>query len=303
MNENSSVRRYKWFLPTKRTPKADNSKSSILKIPLESNRCRAFFSLRERFQQQTSARVNAYGSELVEKITDSAINDDKRLEIRSTITNRGNNAVQIASTRNLSTPHSIQLSQNTNLKVALFSPENVRSVAESLNSIEGKGNEVVRGITKLDSTIKNTREELSQCGWYWGKLNRASAQKRLAQKENGSFLVRDSQTEQYQFTVSFRSSGITLHCRIDYLNNYWSLSGLTSPAKCESLIELIEDAMKKSEYGIIGLVKQNSSLTPPFPVRLLKPINRFYEVTSLQHLCRFTIRQHIGSKDIESLPL
>lgn len=61
--------------------------------------------------------------------------------------------------------------------------------------------------------------------------------------------------------------------------------------------------MKKSEFGIIGYVKQNSSLTPPFPVRLTKPINRLYVVPSLQHLCRFTIRQNIDFKDIDVLPL
>lgn len=82
-----------------------------------------------------------------------------------------------------------------------------------------------------------------------------------------------------------------------------SFSGLTTPSTYATMIELVEDTMKKSEFGVIGYVKQNSPLMPPFPVRLTKPINRFYEVSTLQHLCRFIIRQKIDPKDIAMLPL
>lgn len=69
------------------------------------------------------------------------------------------------------------------------------------------------------------------------------------------------------------------------------------------MVDLIQDTMKKSEYGVIGYVKQDTTLMPPFPVRLTKPINRFYEVSSLQHLCRFIIRQKIDAKSTNELPL
>lgn len=59
------------------------------------------------------------------------------------------------------------------------------------------------------------KKELSQYGWYWGNLNRTAAQRKLKNKQNGSFLVRNSQTEKNQFTLSFRSAGVTLHCRIN----------------------------------------------------------------------------------------
>ncbi|XP_055608444.1 suppressor of cytokine signaling 6-like isoform X2 [Uranotaenia lowii] len=155
----------------------------------------------------------------------------------------------------------------------------------------------------LDKIMENMRNDLLKYGWYWGKLTRSAAQKRLARKCNGTFLVRDSETEKYQFAVSFRSSGITLHCRIDYKDNYWSFSGLTTPTQYKTLIELIEESMKKSEFDVIGFGKQTSPLTPPFPVRLTKPVNRFYEVSSLQHLCRFIIRQQVEIENIGKLPL
>lgn len=296
INQNGNKRRYKWFMVKKRTPKADTQKK---RLSIDSNRCRKIFSMRERFHQLTSAKVNAYENELVAKLSDNTIEDDDR--------SPPINTVRLVSERqNLSIPNSTQFFQNISLNTepcrnVSICPGN--SATKSTNTIAEADHRALRkNNSNMDSTIKKMRGELSRYGWYWGKLNRNSAQKKLARKENGSFLVRDSQTEEL-FTVSFRSSGITLHCRIDYTNNFWSLSGLKTPTKCGSLIELIEDTMKKSEFGIIGYVKQNSSLTPPFPVRLTKPINRLYVVPSLQHLCRFTIRQNIDSKDIDVLPL
>jgi suppressor of cytokine signaling 7 len=98
---------------------------------------------------------------------------------------------------------------------------------------------------------------------------------------------------------------MTLHCRIDYKDKYWSFSGLSTTTHYSSLPELIEDTVKQSEEGIIGVVKQNSnnSLQPPFTVRLQKPLNRFYEVTSLQNLCRFAILQNLYPEHIAQLPL
>jgi suppressor of cytokine signaling 6/7 len=126
------------------------------------------------------------------------------------------------------------------------------------------------------------------------------AQLKLKTQPNGSFLVRDSQTKKYQFTLSFRSAGKTLHCRIDYIDGYWTY---IERFQFDSVHELIEETMRRSQDSVFGFVKQNSRLQPPFPVRLTKPINRFYEVSTLQHLCRFIIRQKIDIPYVNSLPL
>uniref|UniRef100_A0A336K0U3 CSON003708 protein n=1 Tax=Culicoides sonorensis TaxID=179676 RepID=A0A336K0U3_CULSO len=146
--------------------------------------------------------------------------------------------------------------------------------------------------------IKN---ELSQYGWYWGNLNRTAAQRRLKGKPNGSFLVRNSQTEKNQFTLSFRSAGVTLHCRINLdEEKNWSY---IEESKFTSPVELILETMRRSETSVFGFVKQNSNLQPPFPVRLTNPVNRFYEVTSLQHLCKYLIRSRVDRESVEQLPL
>ncbi|XP_063698438.1 suppressor of cytokine signaling 6 [Culicoides brevitarsis] len=150
--------------------------------------------------------------------------------------------------------------------------------------------------------MRAIKKELAQYGWYWGNLKRTDAQKKLKGKENGSFLVRNSQTEKNQFTLSFRSAGVTLHCRINLdEDNQWSY---IEESKFASPVELILETMRRSETGVFGFVKQDSKMQPPFPVRLTNPINRFYEVTSLQHLCKNQIRSRIHQTEtIEQLPL
>lgn len=42
---------------------------------------------------------------------------------------------------------------------------------------------------------------------------------------------------------------------------------------------------------------------PPTPVQLLYPVSRFSNVKSLQHLCRFCIRQIVRIDHVQELPL
>ena len=42
---------------------------------------------------------------------------------------------------------------------------------------------------------------------------------------------------------------------------------------------------------------------PPTPVQLLYPVSRFSSVKSLQHLCRFCVRQLVRIDHIQELPL
>ncbi|GAB0100266.1 suppressor of cytokine signaling 6 [Sergentomyia squamirostris] len=171
--------------------------------------------------------------------------------------------------------------------------ENVDIEGDRTSNIYVNMNEV------RDKVMSNERTILTKYGWYWGPLSRNAAQKRLTSELNGSFLLRDSQTDKYQFTLSFRSAGCTLHSRIDYRNGYWHIES----DRYKSIVDLIEDTMRKSKTSVFCYVKSSSHMLPPFPVRLTIAVNRFYEVTSLQHLCRFNIRQNINLNNVEQLPL
>jgi len=66
----------------------------------------------------------------------------------------------------------------------------------------------------------------NQCGWYWGAMSFDEAEAMLANRRDGSFLVRDSSDERYILSLSFRSLGGTHHTRIEhYKGNVDSISG------------------------------------------------------------------------------
>lgn len=141
--------------------------------------------------------------------------------------------------------------------------------------------------------------KLSREGWYWGPVSRQEAEDKLRGQPDGTFLVRDSTSDHYLFTVSFRSSGKTLHSRIDYNGRY----SLYSSLGFESIAELVQHSMNCSQGAVYCYSQPNSPTQPEFPVRLSSPLSRFMQVRSLQYLCRFVIRQHMVITDIQKLPL
>jgi hypothetical protein len=127
--------------------------------------------------------------------------------------------------------------------------------------------------------------------------SRADAQKILSNKQNGSFLIRDSSTENKSFTLSFRANSKTFHCRNQF-------EVLTQDSKINnSLIDIIEDTVKKSQSSVVGFVKCDNSDLLPIAVRLIYPICRENNVPSLQNLCLNLLVSNVKKSHINSLPL
>lgn len=152
-------------------------------------------------------------------------------------------------------------------------------------------------------SLSEDLERLSHLSWYWGPLSRYEAEKILAGKSNGTFLVRDSFHEFHLFSVTFRSKGRTLHTRIAYDKGWFGFMGPGGvETKTNSVVDLMEKTMKISQRrnlthttgGLIG---------PSYPIRFLFPFSRFEEVPSLQHLCRFVIRQNSRCDKLHELPI
>lgn len=146
---------------------------------------------------------------------------------------------------------------------------------------------------------------LARYGWYWGPITRVEAEERLARAKDGTFLVRDSSDDRYLLSLSFHSQGKTLHTRIEYCNGNFSFYSFpdADTERYPSVVELIQRSMQYSKDGVFCFSRARTAGSPAVPVRLLKPFSRFNHVQTLQHYCRFVIRQSIRFDKIRQLPL
>ncbi|XP_072298913.1 suppressor of cytokine signaling 7-like [Eucyclogobius newberryi] len=147
--------------------------------------------------------------------------------------------------------------------------------------------------------------ELEKCGWYWGPMNWEDAEAKLKEKPDGSFLVRDSSDPRYILSLSFRSQNVTHHTRMEHYRGTFSL--WCQPKfedRCHSVVEFIDRAIAHSKNGkFLYFLRSRVPGSPPTPVQLLYPVSRFSSVKTLQHLCRFCIRQTVRIDHIQNLPL
>ncbi|KAJ8919983.1 hypothetical protein NQ315_006513 [Exocentrus adspersus] len=141
---------------------------------------------------------------------------------------------------------------------------------------------------------------LSNCYWYWGPITRMQAEDRLRNFPDGAFLIRDSSSDKYIFTMSFRSVGRTLHTRVELNKNGYSLF---NQGGYHSVAELVDDALAKSKNCVYCYTRSTDEISPNYPVRLTLPVSRYDKVPTLKHLSRLVIRQYISISDTEKLPL
>uniref|UniRef100_A0A4W2DZD3 Suppressor of cytokine signaling 7 n=1 Tax=Bos indicus x Bos taurus TaxID=30522 RepID=A0A4W2DZD3_BOBOX len=155
------------------------------------------------------------------------------------------------------------------------------------------------------SSFAASLRELEKCGWYWGPMNWEDAEMKLKGKPDGSFLVRDSSDPRYILSLSFRSQGITHHTRMEHYRGTFSLwCHPKFEDRCQSVVEFIKRAIMHSKNGkFLYFLRSRVPGLPPTPVQLLYPVSRFSNVKSLQHLCRFQIRQLVRIDHIPDLPL
>jgi len=142
-------------------------------------------------------------------------------------------------------------------------------------------------------------------GWYWGPVTRIEAEEKLHGTKDGTFLVRDSSDDRYLLSLSFRSQGKTLHTRIEFSSGFFSFYSFPDSESegYQSVVELIVHSMAHSRDGVFCFSRARALGSPAVPVRLLNPLSRFNHVRSLQHYCRFVIRQNIRFDMIRELPL
>lgn len=132
--------------------------------------------------------------------------------------------------------------------------------------------------------------DITNCSFYWGKMDRYEAERLLDGKPEGTFLLRDSAQEEFLFSVSFRKYSRSLHARIEQWNHKFSFDShdpgvYTSDTVC----------------GLIEHYKDPSSCMF-FEPMLTWPLHRNFTF-SLQHLARAAIVNRLGYDDINQLQL
>uniref|UniRef100_H3DQL0 Suppressor of cytokine signaling 7 n=1 Tax=Tetraodon nigroviridis TaxID=99883 RepID=H3DQL0_TETNG len=155
----------------------------------------------------------------------------------------------------------------------------------------------------LTGSFATSLRELEK-GWYWGPMNWEDAEMKLKMKPDGSFFGPGQSDPRYILSL-FRSQGVTHHTRIEHFRGTFSLwCHPKFEDRCHSVVEFIERAIMHSKNGrFLYFLRSRVPGLPPTPVQLLYPVSRFSSVKSLQHLCRFCIRQLVRIDHIQELPL
>lgn len=132
--------------------------------------------------------------------------------------------------------------------------------------------------------------QISNCSFYWGKMDRYEAEKLLDNKPEGTFLLRDSAQEEHLFSVSFRRFDRSLHARIEQWNNRFSFDS--------------HDPGVFSSSTVCGLIEhyKDPSHCMFFEPMLTIPLHR-KSPFSLQHLCRTTLCSRLTYDSVNLLPL
>lgn len=132
--------------------------------------------------------------------------------------------------------------------------------------------------------------QITNCSFYWGKMDRYEAEKLLESRPEGTFLLRDSAQEEYLFSVSFRKYGRSLHARIEQWNHLFSFDS--------------RDPGVFASKTVCGLIEHYKDPTCCmfFEPMLTIPLHRNFTF-SLQHTARAAICSQITYDDVNQLKL
>lgn len=133
-------------------------------------------------------------------------------------------------------------------------------------------------------------EQITNCSFYWGVIDRYEAERLLDKKREGTFLLRDSAQDDFLFSVSFRRYNRSLHARIEQWNHRFSFD--------------VHDPAVFSSDSVCSLIEhyKDSSRCLFFEPMLTEPLHRNFPF-SLQHMARAVITSHTSYDAIHQLPL
>jgi len=171
-------------------------------------------------------------------------------------------------------------------KVALFRQNSQLASSKKASGSSKRANFQVDYINYLIPGLEN----IFNCPFYWGKMDRYEAEALLADKPEGSFLLRDSAQENYVFSVSFRRYSRSLHARIEETQHKFSFDchdpGVHASRSIRGLLDYYKDPLSCMFFEPMLL----------FPILRRKPF-------SLQELARTVICDNTEYEGVSYLPI
>ncbi|KAI8520579.1 suppressor of cytokine signaling 2-like [Branchiostoma floridae x Branchiostoma belcheri] len=152
--------------------------------------------------------------------------------------------------------------------------------------------------------IMKTVNLLEASGWYWGSLPGGKAKALLRPKQDGTFLVRDSENSAHLFSLSVKTPRGPTSVRIQYTED--GKFRLDSDKKSDTpefdcVVKLVNYYMAETIAGRDKHFWLEPSGRREVPVKLCRPLKG--QVPALQHLCRTVIHRHTTDGEVDKLPL
>uniref|UniRef100_A0A915EEL1 SH2 domain-containing protein n=1 Tax=Ditylenchus dipsaci TaxID=166011 RepID=A0A915EEL1_9BILA len=147
--------------------------------------------------------------------------------------------------------------------------------------------------------------ELREEKWYWGAISANQAIRLLRGREPGTFLVRDSHSESFIFTISYVAhNNKVYHSRLARFNGRFCLGGPNALIRSSSLIQFVKQTvgLSNDERHQLRILMHPSSLEPAaIDIQMKYPLGRTHFMVSLKYICRLTIRHHIQDTRIVNI--
>ncbi|XP_078698321.1 suppressor of cytokine signaling 2-like [Branchiostoma floridae x Branchiostoma belcheri] len=152
--------------------------------------------------------------------------------------------------------------------------------------------------------LANTIATLEDCGWYWGALTAGQSKAVLRTKEDGTFLVRDSENSAHLFSLSVKTPRGPTSVRIQYTED--GKFRLDSDKKSDTpefdcVVTLVDYYVKQSAEENAQHFWLEPNGRREVPVKLSRPLRG--KVSPLQHLCRTVIHKQTSEGELNKLPL
>lgn len=177
-------------------------------------------------------------------------------------------------------------SSNSGASATVRFTSELRSRENTVRTLSEHQKRISRANYQVDYTnyLIPALTDIFNCPFYWGKMDRYEAEALLANKPEGSFLLRDSAQENYVFSVSFRRYSRSLHARIEETKHKFSFDchdpGVHASENIKGLLEFYKDPLSCMFFEPMLL----------FPILRKKPFN-------LQELSRTVICDNMVSHE------